>query len=75
MHFCSPCSKICSIGILVQYIVVVFVLMYAFTLCTMHVGIYVYVLDRAISILRQILTAVEYIGECLILVFLQKKTN
>ena len=47
--------------------------MYAFTLCTMHVGIYVYVLDRAISILRQILTAVEYIGECLILVFLQKK--
>ena len=49
--------------------------MYAFTLCTMHVGIYVYVLDRAISILRQILTAVEYIGECLILVFLQKKNQ
>ena len=49
--------------------------MYAFTLCTMHVGIYVYVLDRAISILRQILTAVEYMGECFILVFLQKKTN
>ena len=49
--------------------------MYAFTLCTMHVGIYVYVLDRAISILRQILTAVEYMGECFILVFLQKKNQ